>query len=218
VTPFTPVEFKKQPGKYYIKYVAAADIRVKKDEAKVYDAYTDDTDFTLNMTLYKASGSYYNIKKGSTVLILTDKKDLTFETKSGIVSGSFNGASNALRIVTVKGGIPRAALDFLAGPSRVTYGWVNSAKAGTGFQKISSGETFPQGTMYVFAAEPADGARLNVVWRDENGNIDSDPTAIESVINVEEDQNGEIYNLQGIRVNEVKKGLFIKNGKKYVVK
>jgi hypothetical protein len=217
VTPFVTTEFKKVPGKYYIKYRAAADIRVKKDEAKVYDAYLDDTDFTLNMTLYKASAGYYNIAAGDVVLILTNKKDLEFETASGITSGSFNGGLNALDITMED--TPRATLDYMAGlidPSCVIYGWVNSAKAGTGFQKITTGDVFPQGTLFILAAEPSEGARLKVVWRDENGNVTGDPTAIESVINVEEVQNDEIFNLQGIRVNKAKKGLYIINGKKVV--
>ena len=218
VTPFETKEFAKQPGKYYIKYLAVADIKVKKDEAKVYDAYLDDTDYTLNMTLYKSSGSYYNIKAGDCVLIITKKKDLTFETASGITSGSFNGASNALQIVTAKDGISRATLDYLAGADKVVYGWVNSAAVGTGFQKITSGDVFGQGTMYVLAGEPAEDARLNVVWRDETGAIESDPTAIESIQNVAESENGEIFNLQGVRVSGAQKGIFIKNGKKYIVK
>lgn len=215
VTPFVTTEFAKQPGKYYIKYIAAADIKVKKDEAKVYDAYLDAENNELNMTLFRASGSYYNIAAGDVVLIITKNKDLKFETASGIVSGSFNGLSNALNIVTQKDGISRATLDYMAGPNRSVYGWVNSASVGTGFQKITSGATFPQGTMYVLAADPADASRLKVNWLDENGNIE-ETTGIEDIINADEISNDAIFNLQGIRSNAAQKGIYIKNGKKFV--
>ena len=33
-----------------------------------------------------------------------------------------------------------------------------------------------------------------------------------------ETENGAIYNLQGVRVNGAQKGIYIQNGKKYVVK
>jgi hypothetical protein len=220
VTPFTAIEYKKVPGKYYIKYKAATNIMVAKNEAKVYNAYIDEGgDLTLNMCLYRASEGYYKIKAGDVVLIITNNKDLTFETKSGITSGSMLGLMpNALKIVEAKEGYTRAYLDWEAGADKSIYGWVNSATAGTGWQKITTGNIFPQGTLYILAAEPAEGARLNVRWLDENGNVEEETTGIESVINVEDAQIGEIYNLQGVRVNKAKKGLYIQNGKKYVVK
>ena len=218
VTPFKAVKYA-NAEKWYIKYQAAADIMVKKDEAKVYNAYIDEGgDLTLNMCLYRASEGYYKIKKNERVLIITTNKDLTFETASFTTSGSMlGGLSNALEIVTAKEGVTRAVLDYKAGAKRSIYGWVNSAKAGTGFQKITTGDIFPQGTMYILAAEPKEAAaRLNVRWLDENGNVEAETTGIESVINTEDADNEAIYNLQGIQVKGAQKGIFIQNGKKYV--
>lgn len=56
---------------------------------------------------------------------------------------------------------------------------------------------------------------LNVVWEDEAENDNF--TGIEGVETAAEN-NGAIYNLQGVRVNKAQKGLYIQNGKKYVVK
>jgi hypothetical protein len=216
VTPFKTVAYKSNPNKFYIKYKAATDIKVDKNEAKVYNAYLDDADNTLNMCLYRASGGFYKIKANEIVLIITTNKDLTFEAGSG--SSAMWTGTNALQMVTDKNGVTRATLDYLAGADKSIYGWVNSA-AGTGFQKITTGNVFPQGTMFILAAEPeAAAARLTVNWLDENGNIEEQTTGIESVINVEDAQIGEIYNLQGVRVNKANKGLYIQNGKKYVVK
>jgi hypothetical protein len=70
-----------------------------------------------------------------------------------------------------------------------------------------------KGSLYVLS-KTAIYARLNVVWEDE---MDNDATAIKNVETVSED-NDAIYNLNGVRVNGNQKGIFIKNGKKIVVK
>ena len=216
---FTTVEYANNAGKYYIKYKAVSDIKVKKSEAKVYNAYVDEDDNTLNMLSYQAKNSYYNIKANDIVLIITNKKDLAYENQDGSVSGSLlpTGVDNALNIVLDEDGIERATLDYMAGVDKSVYGWVNSKSAGTGFKKITSGDVFPYGTMYVLAAEPkTDAGRLNIRWIDEDGNVESEATAIETVKTQAE--NGAIYNVAGQQVDANFKGLVIKNGKKYIVK
>ena len=54
------------------------------------------------------------------------------------------------------------------------------------------------------------------VWLDEEGNT----TAIKNIETIENAaNNGAIYNLQGIRVNgAAQKGIYIQNGKKFIVK
>ena len=220
-TPFFPTAYKNNPNKYYIKYYATQGIKVKQSEAKVYEGYLDGTDGALNMMCYKAVKGYYEISAGHTVLIITSNKDLEYET--GTQNGSWldlAGQTNELNIVGVLDGKSkaRADLDKEAGTGKYVYGWVNSAEKGTGFMKITTGETFAVGTMYVLAGDPAASGRLNVRWYDENGNLESDPTAIQSIQNIDETENGEIYNLQGVRVNGAQKGIFIKNGKKFIVK
>ena len=216
VTPFKPVKYK-NAEKWYIKYKAVGDIKVDKNEAKVYNAYLDDDDKTLNMCLYRVSGGYYKIKAGETVLILTTNPDLTFEAGSGSTSMLPTGFTNAMNIVTSAEGVKRSTLDFAAGADKVIYGWVNSATAGTGWQMITTGDVFPQGTLYILAAEQTAGNRLNVRWLDEDGNVEAETTGIESIFGDEVTSDSDaIYNLQGVRVNKAEKGVFIKNGKKYV--
>jgi len=88
--------------------------------------------------------------------------------------------------------------------------------------KITSGKTIPANTIYVFAKEePAAAAELRVVWLDEDGNIESEQstTAIEDIIDAPVVKDGVMYNMQGVRVdNPSQKGIYIQNGKKYVVK
>ena len=65
----------------------------------------------------------------------------------------------------------------------------------------------------------AAGAPAHVVWLD-----DASEETITGILEVKQDAkqnangNNAIYNLQGIRVNGVQKGIYIQNGKKYVVK
>lgn len=76
-----------------------------------------------------------------------------------------------------------------------------------------AGAYMPSGRAYLSTTyqAPANGARLSVVF-------DDDATAIENV-NVSKNLNGEVYNLNGQRVdNPTKGGLYIVNGKKVVIK
>jgi hypothetical protein len=229
VTPFKTVKFK-NANKWYIKYKAVTPIKVNKNEAKVYNAYLGGTgeDATLNMSLYKAYNGYYWIGADDVVLIITTNENLEFEAGDTGVGSWSNGSTsmidpdsyeygtgdNALNIVTDKDGMTLAEMDAEAGADRVIYGWVNSA-AGTGWQHITSGSVFPQNTLYIYAVDEAAGSRLKVNWLDENGNVE-ETTGIEDVINVNEISNEAIFNLQGVRSNAAQKGVYIKNGKKFV--
>jgi hypothetical protein len=85
------------------------------------------------------------------------------------------------------------------------------AKVGTNvaFYRVTSG-TFAKGKVYIEASAPA--ARLDIVVEGE-GSV----TGIENLFSAEED-NAPIYNLQGVQVKTAQKGMFIKNGKKFIVK
>lgn len=56
--------------------------------------------------------------------------------------------------------------------------------------------------------------RLNIIWPED---VEEGATAIQSVKNASVNE-GEIYNLQGVRVNAAYKGVVIKNGKKMIQK
>jgi hypothetical protein len=66
-------------------------------------------------------------------------------------------------------------------------------------------------TVYIFADAEAAG-RLTTIWLDG-----SEPTAIQK-IETKSENNDAIYNLQGVRVNKAGKGIYIQNGKKFIVK
>ncbi len=85
---------------------------------------------------------------------------------------------------------------------------------GVGFYKTKEQFTVGANTAYLPAslAQSTDGARSFI-----SINFDDEANAIEG-ITAEKQMNGEIYNLQGQRVSTAKKGLYIINGKKVVMK
>lgn len=88
---------------------------------------------------------------------------------------------------------------------------------GFGF-KFFTGTTMKAGQFFIVSTKkPTGAARLQTVWLDEDGNVEGDATGIQQV-DAAEAQDGAIYNLQGVRVNAAKKGLYIQNGKKFIVK
>ena len=114
-----------------------------------------------------------------------------------------------------------ARVQHYAGVSAGSYLYrlTNTAGQGFGFTAFT-GSTIKEGQFFVACeAKPAGAGRLAEVWLDEDGKVISgDVTGIESVEKIDVN-NGAIYNLQGVRVdNPVKGGLYIQNGKKIVVK
>lgn len=217
----TPIEGK--TGKYYVKWYGD-NIKVKASEAKVYAAYLEG-DNTLNMIRYKTdSEGYSEIAANDAALIITEKADLQYEPGTASNTSWMTAASalytdneiltpgqNALKYVTTATTLSALQL-ACTDDSYEVYGFMKTG----GFQKITTGNAIPKGTLFVFAKEPAAGGRLNVVWRDENGNIEAETTAIETVKTVAED--GAAYNAAGQQVGAGYKGLVIKNGKKFIVK
>ena len=99
------------------------------------------------------------------------------------------------------------------------YVMANPAKYGLAFGQLNqytTSKNLAKNALYVVVKNlaPSKAARsLNVIWDDEDA--ENNTTAIEAVENIT-NEDGVIYNLQGVRVNGAQKGIFIKNGKKYV--
>jgi hypothetical protein len=242
-TAFTAVQYKQSgaTGKYFYKWKADKNVKIAKADAKVYAAYVDAGDGTLNMMCFRAKNSFYHIAAGDIVLITSSKASIPYRTdgvdngstvnaSTGAITTYNNGSSfldnagddaaadrNALRYISAKDGVKRSVLEAELLTGYNIFAWVNTTK-GTGFQKITSGTTFPQKTLYLYAKpEKTAAGRLNVVWYDENGNIEEEATAIQGIQEAKA-ENGAIYNLAGQKVNAAYKGVVIKDGKKYMKK
>jgi hypothetical protein len=95
------------------------------------------------------------------------------------------------------------------------YVMANPKKNNLAFAKLDQYGTtrnMAKGSVYAVTRK-ASAARLNVIWPadDEEG----DATAIQTIEKAEE-SNDAIYNLQGVRVKNAQKGLYIINGKKVI--
>jgi len=156
-----------------------------------------------------ADGGYYKVSKynGSNaksavcVVRSTDPKAVP-ELKSNDGSEYVSTFSNSQLQVS----------DGSAKGSKLSYIFkLSNVKGVVAFYRVTSG-TFAEGKVYI-DAEVAP-ARLAIVVEGE-GEI----TGIENILGDEAaEDNAPVYNMQGVRVNAAQKGLYIKNGKKFIVK
>jgi hypothetical protein len=97
------------------------------------------------------------------------------------------------------------------------YVMANPAKNNLAFalynQTDSKTMDMPKGSVYV-VTRADQYARLNVIWPDDIDE-ESDATAIQKIEN-DNEGNDAIYNLQGVRVKNAQKGIYIINGKKVI--
>ena len=98
---------------------------------------------------------------------------------------------------------------FLANPISNGFAFIKLDKDGP-----STSNFLPAKSLYITGKLATVNGHVNVIF--DTDEEQSETTGIETV-NVE-NNNDAIYNLQGVRVNGTAKGLFIQNGKKYVVK
>lgn len=185
-------------------------------ECQVYQAYLDGGNIT--MIPMRTQAGKYNVDANEAVIVRTaEAKKLepvavTIGTGAGQVPSSKLITDNCLKSVATE-----TARESVPSYANYMYVLVNNATAGFSFQYFT-GTKIKNGNIYVINSKaPESAGRLNIVWLDENGNVEEDATAIKA-IEAAEAENGAIYNLQGVRVNNAKKGLYIKNGKKYIIK
>lgn len=107
---------------------------------------------------------------------------------------------------------------------RAVWMMANPATYGFGFTKIDKTSEvngvpryMPAKSLYIVGKDGSDvisaARNLTIVFADEETNT----TGIETVETAEQNSDA-IYNLNGVRVNGAQKGIYIKNGKKYIVK
>ena len=85
---------------------------------------------------------------------------------------------------------------------------LGNGKNGLGFYMLKG--TLQAGKGYLQVSEGTGNAKPNFISFEET-------TGVKTVV-INKDSDGEVYNLQGIRVAHPQKGIYVKNGKKYVIK
>ena len=182
-------------GTAYFQSVRAIDgkIYVKPNENIIIK--TDEAK-EVEYTLTTTDPSKTAVLVDEVICLTADKKLVDFQAAPGVKYSDGND-------VTFKAG------DYI-------YRLTNKAPMGFGFTYYA-GETMKAGQFFILSTTAPDAsARLNTVWLDEDGNVESDATAIETVKQAVND--GVVYNMAGQQVDGNYKGIVIKNGKKMIQK
>ena len=216
--------------KYYMYFTNTDDTNYaifNKEDAKLYSIYVDEGVAYFQSVI--TSGGKYYVGPGEHVILKTDEAkevEYVLEYDKGfkstvLIDQVFHGDGNPLAAFQSNPSAykysDKTAVSYTNGKDYV-YRLTNNAN-GFGFS-FYAGENLNKGQFFIISdKKPASaGARLQTVWLDENGNVEGDATGIQQVDAAAEAQDGAIYNLQGVRVNAAKKGLYIQNGKKFIVK
>ena len=161
----------------------------------------------IEMVPAEKENGFYKIKKytGSNdeeaVAILRSKKKTVVKNLFAIPANDISTLAkgqNDLEVADYDQAVSKLTFQFKLGYNKTTKS--------VGFFRVKTG-TFKEGTVFIQASSPARFADFIEINGDETG-----IKTFEAV----ENEDGAIYNLQGIRVNEAQKGMYIKNGKKFV--
>lgn len=177
------------------------------DNVKVYIAAVKGS--KVEMTEADTENGYYKIKAydgtndGEAVCIIASATEkLTVELYGLPANNITTLQSKVNELECVDSDETASKLNF-----RFKFG-KNSKTGQIGFFRVTSG-TFKAGSVILKAKDPSRMQDFYPVSGDETG-----INTIEENIN----DNAPVYNLQGVRVNGTQKGIFIKNGKKFIVK
>lgn len=104
-------------------------------------------------------------------------------------------------------------LHWSATPTDGTFYALGMKSSVVGFYKVADGQSVPAGKAYLIIADPPTASRefIGISFGDE------DVTGVNEV-KVQKEVRGEYYNLNGQRVAQPTKGLYIVNGKKVIIK
>ena len=82
--------------------------------------------------------------------------------------------------------------------------------------RLFSGNTFNNATLYV-PVGTIDNYKATDGWKDFDYIVEGTPTGIKVIENTQ-NKNATVYDLNGVRLSEAKRGINILNGKKFIVK
>ena len=208
---------------------ATEDVDESGAQVVVYSAFVDESDNKLYMDPLAIKNGQYIVKANEVVIVrVKDPKGVkASETNTGAQEACVNAYATTDQYtmrITPYGGYA-VVNDLKMNPilfssdyigtnfvGKTLYAMVNPGKVGKlDFKPVSLTQYLPANSVYVEKNETS-AAGLTVVW------LDGDEAT--GIINkmVEKTQDGAIYNLQGIRVNGAQKGVYIQNGKKFIVK
>ena len=197
--------FNDQDGYYYATYYDLTySTWFDPSEVEVFSAYVKGNQIEMvpaeEENGYYKVGSYSSYGDDAVAIIRSKNKEVKKELYA-IPANDINtldDSKNDLEVALSDQPVSKLTFQFKLGKNKKT--------GAVGFFRIKTG-TFKQGTVFIQASSPGR-------FADFIG-VNGDATGIQN-IEAAELEDGAIFNLQGIRVNEAQKGLYIKNGKKFV--
>ena len=224
---------------YYAKFFGAGEYKIAKanEDGKkfiVYGAYVDASDNTVYMEQLHIINGYYYIPANVPVIVKGEAAATKALSAAGESKSSMNmvSATNYVSEIAYLEGetVGTALMNLttdknwnLVTPSADVnntnfnlYALAKISKYNITWKAFGAATTLPEGTFYVRKAKAVGAPEmLNLIWTDGS---EESTTGIENV-NAEQQFNGDIFNLQGIRVSEPIKGqIYIQNGKKFMMK
>ena len=200
-------------GKFFAKLCPTTNVAIDKTIADVFSVYTDGATARFAQGVFQ-NGKYV-VKAGECVIIKTSEaKDVPLESTTARRS-SFTW--NDLITPATDMSLEAFKTKYNVTEGKYIYMLTNLARnGGFGFTHFG-GTTLKAGNFYIITTGAPSSGRLGSVWLDENGNVMDETTGIAPAVETEE--NGETYNLQGIKADALKTpGIYVSNGKKYIVK
>ena len=183
-------------GKFFAKLCPETDVAIDKHDADVFSVYTDGATARFSQGVFR--GDKYIVKAGNCVIIKTsEEKEVKYEaTTEKRVSFPWND----LICPATDMSLADFKKEYSVTEGQYIYMLTNLARnGGFGFTHFG-GTTLRAGNFYIITTRKpsgSSGVRLPIVVED----------------------NGAIYNLKGEKVSDpTKPGIYIRNGKKYVVK
>lgn len=186
---------KAKTGEFYYATYYNADQAAwfPEQDFEVFGAVVENSDVVL--TPATVEEGYYKVSKNEPCVI----RSKSLKAEIDLKNASFNNISTMPTDNDLKYGLAVT-------PSRINFTYKLGIKSGiVAFYRIVTGKI---NGVYIQANTPTD--RLNLVINGEEA------TAIKGINAVE--KKGAIYNLNGMRVNKAGKGIYIQDGKKYVIK
>ena len=202
------------------------------DQVEVYSAFVDTKDQKIYMDRLSLKNGLYVIAANEPVIIRV-KAPTTVTDHAKIEGGKVaeveyleSSKYNTMRYIPTGGGKYKLVNDLKVTDKifssdyigtnyvgKTLYAMANPAKVGTlQFDPVAKTSYLPKSALFVETEEVAT-ARLEIVWPDAD-----EATGIIEKLLENNDGNDVIYNLKGMRMSDAQKGIYIKNGKKFIVK
>lgn len=201
-------------GKFFAKLCPKTNVAIDKNDADVFAVYTDEGTARFAQGVFR--NNKYVIKAGECAIIKTSeekevKLESTTSTKSSFIWNDLisPATDQTLEEFKTANGVTEGMYIYML---------TNLERnGGFGFTHFG-GTTMKAGNFYIITnREPSASGRLDMEWVDADGNVMNEATAISAVKQVTGDD--AVYNLNGVKTAEpTAKGIYIRNGKKFIVK